>query len=86
MRQGYFSAKMTWEGNQDLDLILAGITAGWVGPFAIDASAGVTNQENVSGTLEEDGNYGLFVYEWPLNTFSSPVDLTFDIVTAGGKF
>ena len=86
MRQGYFSAKMTWEGNQDLDLILAGFTAGWVGPFAIDTSAGVTNQENVSGTLEEDGNYGLFVYEWPANTFSSPVDLTFDIVTAGGNF
>lgn len=86
MRQGYFSAKLTWETGQDLDLILGGLDALWGNPFAIDDSQGVINEENVFGTALTDGNYGLFVYEWPTNTFSNPVDLTFDIVTAGGNF
>lgn len=86
VRQGYFSAKMTWEGGQDLDLILGGLDANWGNPFAIDASQGVTNEENVSGSQLVDANYGLFVYEWPTNTFSQPVDITFDIVSAGGSF
>ena len=29
MRQGFFSAKMTWEGNQDLDLDLDEMTSSW---------------------------------------------------------
>ena len=45
VRQGYFSAKMTWEGGQDLDLILGGLDANWGNPFAIDVSQGVTNEE-----------------------------------------
>ena len=86
VRQGYFSAKMTWEGGQDLDLILGGLDANWGNPFAIDTSQGVTNEENVFGSQLVDANYGLFVYEWPTNTFSQPVDITFDIVSAGGVF
>ena len=86
VRQGYFSAKMTWEGGQDLDLILGGLDANWGNPFAIDVSQGVTNEENVVGSQLVDANYGLFVYEWPTNTFSQPVDITFDIVSAGGVF
>ena len=86
MRQGFFSAKMTWEGNQDLDLDLDEMTSswGWSGN-TLDSSAGVTNEENVSGMLA-DGNYALWVFEWPFNTFSNPVDINFDIVTAGGNF
>jgi len=86
VRQGYFSAKMTWEGGQDLDLILGGLDANWGDPSAIDVSQGVTNEENVVGSQLVDANYGLFVYEWPTNTFSQPVDITFDIVSAGGVF
>jgi len=86
MRQGYFSAKLTWETGQDLDLIFGSLNVLWQNPVAIDDSQGVTNEENVSGTALPDGNYGLFVYEWPTTTFSDPVDLTFDIVTAGGNF
>ena len=86
MRQGYFSAKMTWGTNQDLDLDLDTMTSSWGwGGNTLDTSAGVTNEENVSATLE-DGNYALWVYEWPTNSFSEPVDLTFDIVTAGGNY
>jgi len=86
MRRGFFSAKMTWEGNQDLDLDLDEMTSswGWSGN-TLDSSAGVTNEENVSDMLA-DGNYALWVFEWPTNTFSNPVDITFDIVTAGGTF
>ena len=86
MRQGFFSAKMTWEGNQDLDLDLDEMTSswGWAGN-TLDSSAGVTNEENVSDMLA-DGNYALWVFEWPSNTFSNPVDINFDIVTAGGDF
>lgn len=86
MRQGFFSAKMTWEGNQDLDLDLDEMTSswGWSGN-TLDSSAGITNEENVSGMLD-DGNYALWVFEWPQNTFSNPVDINFDIVTAGGNF
>ena len=86
MRQGFFSAKMTWEGNQDLDLDLDEMTSswGWAGN-TLDSSAGVTNEENVSDMLA-DGNYALWVFEWPNNTFSNPVDINFDIVTAGGNF
>ena len=86
MRQGVFSAKMTWEGNQDLDLDLDEMTSSWDwSGNTLDSSAGITNEENVSGMLA-DGNYALWVFEWPTNTFSNPVDLTFDIVTAGGNF
>jgi len=86
MRQGFFSAKMTWEGNQDLDLDLDEMTSswGWSGN-TLDSSAGITNEENVSDMLA-DGNYALWVFEWPQNTFSNPVDINFDIVTAGGDF
>jgi len=86
MRQGFFSAKMTWEGNQDLDLDLDEMTSswGWSGN-TLDSSAGITNEENVSDMLA-DGNYALWVFEWPQNTFSNPVDINFDIVTAGGNF
>ena len=86
MRQGFFSAKMTWEGNQDLDLDLDEMTSswGWSGN-TLDSSAGITNEENVSDMLA-DGNYALLVFEWPQNTFSNPVDINFDIVTAGGNF
>ena len=86
VRQGFFSAKMTWEGNQDLDLDLDEMTFswGWSGN-TLDSSAAVTNEENVSDMLA-DGNYALWVFEWPQNTFSSPVDINFDIVTAGGNF
>ena len=86
MRQGFFSAKMTWEGGQDLDLDLDEMTTswGWSGN-TLDSSAGVTNEENVSDMLA-DGNYALWVFEWPNNTFSQPVDINFDIVTAGGNF
>jgi len=86
MRQGFFSAKMTLEGNQDLDLDLDEMTSswGWSGN-TLDSSAGITNEENVSDMLA-DGNYALWVFEWPQNTFSNPVDINFDIVTAGGNF
>jgi len=86
VRQGYFSAKMTWEGGQDLDLLFGTMSNGWAPGFLLDSSEGVTNEENVSGSQLEDGNYGMLVYEWPTNTFSQPVDLTFEIVTAGGTF
>ena len=86
VRQGYFSAKMTWEGNQDLDLLFGTMTSSWAPGFLLDSSEGVTNEENVSGSELEDGNYGLVVLEWPNNTFTQPVDLTFEIVTAGGTF
>lgn len=86
MRQGVFIAKMTWEGNQDLDLDLDEMTSswGWSGN-TLDSSAGVTNVETVSGILA-DGNYALWVIEFPFGTFSNPVDINFDIVTAGGNF
>ncbi len=86
MRQGFFSAKLTWEGNQDLDLLFGTMTNAWAAGFLLDSSEGITNEENVSGSMLEDGNYGLVVYEWPNNTFSQPVDLNFEIVTAGGTF
>jgi len=86
MRQGYFSAKMTWEGNQDLDLLFGTMTSSWVPGILLDSSELVGNEENVSGSQLEDGNYGLVVLEWPNNTFSQPVDITFEIVTAGGTF
>ncbi len=86
VRQGYFSAKMTWEGGQDLDLLFGTMSSGWAPGILLDSSEGVTNEENVSGSQLEDGNYGMLVYEWPNNTFSQPVDITFDVVTAGGTF
>tara|TARA_B100000787_G_scaffold29375_1_gene19560 strand:- start:7276 stop:8046 length:771 start_codon:yes stop_codon:yes gene_type:complete len=86
MRQGYFSAKMTWGTNQDLDLDLDVMTSSWGwGGTTLDSSAGVTNEENVSARLQ-DGNYALYVFEWPTSSFSQPADLTFDIVTAGGNY
>lgn len=71
VRQGYFSAKMTWEGGQDLDLLFGTMSNTWVPGILLDSSEGVTNEENVSGSQLEDGNYGMVVLEWPTNTFSS---------------
>lgn len=86
VRQGFFTAKMTWEGGQDLDLLFGTMSNTWAPGLLIDSSEGVTNEENVSGSQLEDGNYAMLVYEWPNNTFSQPVDLTFEIITAGGTF
>lgn len=86
MRQGYFSAKMTWETSQDLDLYLDVMTASWSwSGISVDGSFGITNQEEVSGMLD-DGNYSFYVYEWPTSSFSQPVDITFETTTAGGNF
>lgn len=86
VRQGYFSATMTWEGNQDLDLLFGSMFPSWAPGFLIDSSEGITNTEFVEGSGLEDGNYAMLVYEWPNNTFTRPVDLTFEVVTAGGNF
>ena len=86
MREGYFSAKMTWTTNQDLDLDLDVMTSSWTwSGSTLDSSAGITNEENV-GALLADGNHALYVFEWPSNSFSNPVDITFEVVTAGGNY
>jgi len=84
-KQGFFSATMNWaSASFDLDLGLQPMTAGWGDTFAwIDTSLGVTNQEMVEGSELTDGNYALFVEHF---TAAAPVDISFDISSAGGDF
>jgi len=90
MRKGYFAVKMTWEGGQDIDIDLDEMTSFWSwSGNTVDSSAGVTNEENVSGVLS-DGNYALYITEFPQVIFSpfftQPVDITFDITTSENSF
>ena len=84
MRQGYFTATMTWATPEnDIDFGLQPMTSAWGDTFDwIDTSLNFFPPEFLEGTLD-DGNYAIYVAWW---TSPANVSVNYSIVTAGGNF
>ena len=83
MRQGYFTATISW-GNysDDIDFGLQPMTASWGDTFDfIDTSLGIQD-EFLEGTLD-DGNYAIYAQFY---TAATDVNVNCDMVTAAGNF
>jgi hypothetical protein len=83
MRQGYFTATISW-GNylDDIDFGLQPMTASWGDTFDfIDTSLGIRD-EFLEGTLD-DGNYAIYAQFY---TAATDVNVNCDMVTAAGNF
>jgi hypothetical protein len=84
MRQGYFTATMTWATPEnDIDFGLQPMSSAWVDTYAwIDTSLGITNLEFLEGTLD-DGNYAIAAA-----FYTSPTDVivNYSLQTASGDY
>jgi len=84
MRQGYFTATMTWATPEnDIDFGLQPMTPAWGDTYAwIDISLNFFPPEFLEGMIN-DGNYAIFAqfYSPPAN-----VTVNYAVVTAGGNF
>ncbi len=84
MRQGYFTATMTWATEEnDIDFGLQPMTSSWGDTFDwIDISLNFFPPEFLEGMLD-DGNYAIYAQFY---TAQTPVSVNYALVTAGGTF